>query len=158
MATLTVTHSESLVLDGRDRSATSTFSITNIDNIFERTLFVGAAATTIAVFKTTEAITAGAIAVEEAKYIRITNTDTADDLLLTLGIDASEDNSDPSEFISFSIPPGESFILGTPHESAAASSMMSTDTNLHDIGTIIGKNGTDSTNLKVEIYIAGKEA
>ena len=124
----------------------------------ERTLSVGAAATTIAVFKTTEAITAGAIAVEEAKYIRITNTDTADNLLLTLGIDTSEDNSEPSEHISFSISPSESFILGTPHDSAAASSMMASDTNLHDIATIQGRNGTDSTNLKVEIYIAGKES
>ena len=157
MATLVVTHTETLTLDGRNRSASKTFSL-NVDNIFERTLSVGAAATTIAVFKSTEATTAGAIAVEEAKYIRITNTDTADNLLLTLGIDASEDNTEPSEHISFSIPPSESFILGTPHDSAAASSMMSTDTNLHDIGTIQGRNGTDSTNLKVEIYVAGKES
>ena len=158
MATLVVTHTETLTLDGRNRSASKTFSL-DVDNIYERTLSVAASATTIAVFKSTEAIADGSIDIQEAKYIRITNTDTSDLLLLTFTIDSSEnDATDANEFISVGVTAGESFILGTPHDNAAVGSMMSTDTNLHDISKIEARNGTDSTNLKLEIYVAGKES
>jgi hypothetical protein len=164
MATLTVTHSESLVLDGRDRSATSTFTITNIDNIYERTLSVANTATTIALFRDEESGADGAIDIQEAKYIRITNTDTADILILAFDIDQDEDDGDAGETFNISVSPGQSFVFGSPHDSANANDSdvggesIGIDAALHDIRKIIGKNGTDSTNLKVEIYIAGTEA
>ena len=49
MATLIVTHTETLTLDGRNRSANKTFSL-DVDNIYERTLSVANTATTIALF------------------------------------------------------------------------------------------------------------
>ena len=158
MATLTVTHTETLTLDNRDRSASKSFTL-DVDNLYERTLSVTNSAVTIAVFKNDEDDASGAIDLQEAKYIRITNADTADILLLTFGIDASEDNTGADEHFGVGVAPGESFVLGTPHNFAAASNEAdSNPINLHDIVTILAQNATDNTSLKIEIYVAGKES
>jgi hypothetical protein len=158
MATLTVTHTETLTLDNRDRSASKSFTL-DVDNLYERTLSVANTAVTIAVFKDSENDAAGAIDLQEAKYIRITNTDTADILLLTFGIDANENNTAADEHFSVAVAAGESFVLGTPHNFATASNESEADPiALHDIVTIQAQNATDITSLKVEIYVAGKES
>ena len=157
MATLIVTHTETLTLDGRNRSASKSFSL-DVDNIYERTLSVANTATTIALFRNEESGADGAIDIQEAKYIRITNTDTADLLLLAFDIDQDEDDGDAGETFNISVSPGQSFVFGSPHDSANANASIGIDAALHDIRKIIAKNGTDSSNLKVEVYIAGKES
>jgi len=75
MATLTVTHSESLVLDGRNRSASKTFSITNIEEIYERTLTIPQdASTVLAAFGADVEGASVELPVANVKYIRVTNT------------------------------------------------------------------------------------
>ena len=159
MATLTVTHTETLTLDNRDRSASKSFTL-DVDNLYERTLSVANTAVTIAIFKSTEGIADGAIDIEEAKYVRITNTDTADLLLLTFTIQPAENDADDGslEYFSVGVDAGQSFILGTPHDRAAGSNEVATTPDLHDIIKIQAENATDSTSLKVEIYVAGKES
>lgn len=163
MATLVVTHTETLTLDGRNRSASKSFTL-DVDNIYERTLSVANTATTIALFRNEESGADGAIDIQEAKYIRITNTDTADILILAFDIDQDEDDGDAGETFNISVSPGQSFVFGSPHDSANANDSdvsgesIGIDAALHDIRKIIAKNGTDSSNLKVEIYVAGKES
>ena len=141
MATLIVTHTETLTLDGRNRSASKSFSL-DVDNIYERTLSVANTATTIALFRDAESGADGAVDIQEAKYIRITNTDTADLLLLAFDVDAGEDDGDATEAFNISVSPGESFVLGSPHDSANANASICIDAALHDIRKIIAKNGT----------------
>lgn len=85
MATLTVTISESVTINGTSRGGTNTITTSNIVDIFERILTcTHSQTTTIATFATTPYTSAGALDVENCKYMRITNLSTTDDIKLAL--------------------------------------------------------------------------
>jgi len=78
MATLTTTLSESVSLNGATRGTTNTVSTTGISDVFERIVTcIRENVTTIATFGTQPYSSAGAIDVDRASYVRITNLDTA---------------------------------------------------------------------------------
>ena len=78
MATLTTTVIESVVLNGALRGNTNSVVTTEINNVFERILTcVNSQTTTVAVFDTAPFTSPGAIDVQNARYIRITNLDAA---------------------------------------------------------------------------------
>tara|TARA_R110000751_G_scaffold43719_6_gene100610 strand:- start:1277 stop:1729 length:453 start_codon:yes stop_codon:yes gene_type:complete len=78
MADLTTTVTESVVLNGALRGNTNSVTTTGINNVFERILTcVNSQETTVAVFGTAPYSAAGAIDVQNARYIRITNLDAA---------------------------------------------------------------------------------
>ena len=75
-ADLTTTVTESVVLNGALRGNTNTVTTTGINNVFERILTcINSQETTVAVFGTAPYSSAGAIDVQNARYIRITNLD-----------------------------------------------------------------------------------
>ena len=84
MATLTVTHTESLSLDGRDRSATKTFTVSNITEIYERTLTVPTSATVLVSFDSSVEGSAVELPTANVKYIRITNTHASNAIELAI--------------------------------------------------------------------------
>jgi hypothetical protein len=74
MATLTATVTDSVTLNGSVRGSTNTVSVDNITNVFERILTAAASnTTTIATFNSTPHGSAGALDLENCKYIRVTN-------------------------------------------------------------------------------------
>ena len=76
MADLTTTVTESVVLNGALRGNTNSVTTTGINNVFERIVTcINSQVTTVAVFDTAPYTSAGAIDVENARYIRITNLD-----------------------------------------------------------------------------------
>jgi hypothetical protein len=76
MADLTTTVTESVVLNGALRGNTNTVTTTGINNVFERIVTcINSQTTTVAVFDTAPFTSAGAIDVQNARYIRITNLD-----------------------------------------------------------------------------------
>ena len=76
MADLTTTVTESVVLNGALRGNTNSVTTTGINNVFERILTcVNSQTTTVAVFGTAPYSSPGAIDIQNAKYIRITNLD-----------------------------------------------------------------------------------
>jgi len=76
MADLTTTVTESVVLNGALRGNTNTVTTTGINNVFERIVTcINSQVTTVAVFDTAPFTSAGAIDVQNARYIRITNLD-----------------------------------------------------------------------------------
>jgi hypothetical protein len=78
MADLTTTVTESVVLNGALRGNTNSVITTGINNVFERIVTCeNSQTTTVAVFGTAPYSAAGAIDVQNARYIRITNLDTA---------------------------------------------------------------------------------
>tara|TARA_R100001244_G_scaffold65858_1_gene54353 strand:- start:147 stop:599 length:453 start_codon:yes stop_codon:yes gene_type:complete len=78
MADLTTTVTESVVLNGALRGNTNSVTTTGINNVFERILTcVNSQETTVAVFGTAPYSAAGAIDVQNARYIRVTNLDAA---------------------------------------------------------------------------------
>ena len=72
MADLTTTVTESVVLNGALRGNTNSVTTTGINNVFERIVTCAhSQTTTVAVFATTPHTSAGAIDVENVRYIRV---------------------------------------------------------------------------------------
>ena len=74
MADLTVTVTENVILNNERRGSTNTVTIADILNTFERMVVcTHSETTTIATFATAPYTSAGAIDVENVRYIRVTN-------------------------------------------------------------------------------------
>lgn len=85
MADLTTTLTESVTLNGAIRGTTNTITTTGIVDVYERILTcTHSQTTTIATFASTPHASAGALDVENAKYIRITNLSTDQDMKLAI--------------------------------------------------------------------------
>jgi|TARA_R110002110_G_scaffold163135_1_gene362762 hypothetical protein len=85
MADLVTTVTESLVLNGSLRGSTNTVTTQNIVDVFERIVScTHSQDTIIAVFDTHPYSAPGAIDRDNAKYIRITNLDTANEIELAV--------------------------------------------------------------------------
>ena len=85
MANLTTTVTESVTLNGATRGTTNTITTTGIVDVFERILTCAHSNTTIiAVFESTPHSAAGALDVENCKYVRVTNLSTDQDMKLAI--------------------------------------------------------------------------
>ena len=84
-ADLTTTVTESVVLNGALRGNTNSVTTTGINNVFERIVTcIHSQTTTVAVFATAPYTSAGAIDVENVRYIRVTNLDADGTLQLAV--------------------------------------------------------------------------
>ena len=76
MADLVVTISESVNINGALRGSSNSLTVTGIEDTFERVVTcINGNVTTIATFGTQPYSSAGALDVDRAKYIRVTNLD-----------------------------------------------------------------------------------
>ena len=83
MADLTTTLTENVTLNGAVRGTTNTITTTGIVDVFERILTCAHSnTTTIAVFGSTPHSSAGALDVENCKYLRVTNLSADQDIKL----------------------------------------------------------------------------
>jgi hypothetical protein len=104
MADLTTTVTESVVLNGALRGNTNTVTTTGINNVFERIVTCAhSQTTTVAVFAATPHTSAGAIDVDNVKYIRVTNLDENGTVELAVVGTAT--------LYQIQLPPGTSHIL-----------------------------------------------
>jgi hypothetical protein len=85
MADLTVTIGESVTINGAVRGSSNTITTTGIVDTYERVLTAAhSQTTTIAVFGSTPHSAAGALDVENAKYVRISNLSEDQDMKLAI--------------------------------------------------------------------------
>ena len=85
MADLVTTISESVTLNGSVRGSSNSLTTTGIIDVFERILTCAhSQTTTVAVFNSTPHGAAGALDVENCKYLRVTNLSTDQDIKLAL--------------------------------------------------------------------------
>ena len=78
-ADLTVTISESVILNGATRGSSNSLTVASIVDVMERILTCAHGnTTTIAVFNSTPHGAAGALDLENCKYIRVTNLSTTE--------------------------------------------------------------------------------
>ena len=113
MADLTTTVTESVVLNGALRGNTNSVTTTGINNVFERIVTcIHSQTTTVAVFATAPYTSAGAIDVENVRYIRVTNLDA--DGVLVLAVVTTNTNYQVrlTPGTSHIIPRGEAEIIG----------------------------------------------
>ena len=82
MATLNVTHTESITLNGQEQGGTNTLAITGINNVDKRIVSVPTSEVVLVSFST--AVAAGTFNEANVRYIRITNRDATNHLYLVL--------------------------------------------------------------------------
>ena len=83
MATLSVTHTESITLNGQQFGGTNSFSLTGINDISKRIVTVTTTEAVIATFSAAVA-SAGHYIAASAKYIRFTNLEASGGHFITL--------------------------------------------------------------------------
>ena len=85
MADLVTTISESVTLNGSVRGSSNSLTTTGIIDVFERILTCAhSQTTTVAVFNSTPHGAAGALDVENCKYLRVTNLSADQDIKLAI--------------------------------------------------------------------------
>ena len=154
MATLTITLTESVSLNGREQGATNSFTVSNVDETYKRIVTCPASVdTTIATFKSTTAVGDNALDVEDVKYIRVTNLDTTNPVNLSLQIDVGEDDTAADASATILIEAGKSFIMGSPSDGIAvdddAATIVTTLNNVESL--LIDPSGNA---VQVEVFIA----
>ena len=106
-STLTVKITESVTLNGSDQGATNTLTISSINEVFKRIVTCPASATTtLLTFNAAVSGAAGAIDLQDTKYIRITNKDDSNALELAVVGGAT--------LYQVELAAGESHVLGNP--------------------------------------------
>jgi len=148
MADLTVTISESVILNNAKRGSTNTITISDITDTFERMVVcTHSQTTTIATFATAPYTSAGAIDVENVRYIRVTNLDAEG--ALVLGVVTTNTNYQVrlTPGTSHIIPRGEAEIIGE-EDTTPAFSTLENITSLQ-----VRPEGTEH-NPQVEIFVA----
>ena len=153
MATLSITHNESLTLNGQEQGASTTKSITGINHVFKRIVTcVDDTDCTIAVFQTATSTADGAIDLEDVRYVRVTNLESSNPCNLSLQISGAEGGT-ANHSSSHLLQAGESFILHVIHDGIAVKDDAATVvTSLNDLESIL----VDplSENVKVEVFVA----
>ena len=120
MADLTVTITESVTLNSAARGSTNTLTDSGIYDVYHRIVSCpDDIPLSLATFKSTVgvAVSEQLIDIHLVKYIRVTNLDSANPVILNLLIDTGEDDSAADLGASIEIEAGKSFIMGSPHES-----------------------------------------
>ena len=147
MADLTTTITESVTLNGAIRGTTNTITTTGIVDVFERILTcTHSQTTTIATFASTPHASAGALDVENAKYIRITNLSTDQDMLLAIVTTNTNYRVTVRAGASHVLFQGENIAIGETDTSPAFGT-------LEDV-TSVQARPSATTDVQVEMFVA----
>ena len=159
MATLNVTITEELTLNGADRGSTNNLSVASVTQVYHRILTLpanggsGTTDTTISNFRSAVTGADSALDDDDVKYIRVTNLDSSNSVTLSLQL-AADGDSAASTTASILVEAGKSFILGKAVGIAAVDDDAAGKvTSLVDLESIIAVNGNNAT-LSIEVFIA----
>tara|TARA_R110000796_G_scaffold116195_1_gene228642 strand:+ start:260 stop:721 length:462 start_codon:yes stop_codon:yes gene_type:complete len=152
MATLNVTITEELTLNGADRGSTNTLAVASVTQVYHRIVTCPSGVdTTIATFQTATSTSDNAMDIDDAKYLRVTNLG-AQLVNLSLQVAGGEDGT-PNMSTTLLLAAGRSFVMGAVNEGIALSDanadIVATLTDLESI--LIDPVGNAVT---VEIFIA----
>ena len=145
-ATLTVKITETITLNGSDQGATNTLTIASVNEISKRIVTCSASqTTTIAEFRNDVHESAGAIDIEDSRYIRITNLDDTNSVeiaVVTVGTT-----------YQVKVDPGHSHVLGSANDlmlaEADTTPSFGTMADVNSIRVNPGSNAVD-----IEIFVA----
>tara|TARA_R110001583_G_scaffold85331_1_gene223603 strand:- start:77 stop:541 length:465 start_codon:yes stop_codon:yes gene_type:complete len=153
MATLNVTITEELTLNGADRGSTNTLSVASVTQVYHRIATCPAGSdTTVATFQTATSTSDNAIDLEDVKYIRFTNLDATNPVNLSLQTAGGEDGA-ANMSTTVLVAAGRSFVMGAPHDGIA----MDDDaagivTSLVDLESLLVDPGSNA--VSTEVFIA----
>ena len=123
MATLTVTITESVTLNGAARGSTNSLSVTGINDIYHRIVSCpDDVPLSLATFKSTVGagdtadLATNLVDLELAKYIRVTNLSSSHPIVLNLLVDTNQNDTVSEKSCSLKVEAGKSFVMGTPDQ------------------------------------------
>ena len=150
MATLTVTHTEDITLNGQQFGGTNIKTIASINEISKRILTITTTESVIATFSAAAA-SAGHYVAADVRYIRFTNRDTANFITLTF---RNQDNDEAAIKLDF----GQSFVWNGDNVNGMTAVLNATqdadaasDTALGDLTNIQADANTGSCDLEMLI-------
>ena len=157
MATLTTTITEALTLNGKDRGSTNTLTVTGINDVYHRIITCpDDVPVTVATFHANVGTSDASLDIELVKYIRITNLDGTNPVILDLQIDTAENDSAAADQGALLLEAGKSFIMGTPSDGIVVNSDAATPitatSSLVNLESIIIDPLSEA--VKVEVFIA----
>jgi hypothetical protein len=160
MATLVVTITESLPdYNGTDNDLTITnaLSIAGVDDIYHRIITCpDDVPVTVATFHATTGASDASLDVENVKYIRVTNLDASNPVIVDLQIDTAENDSAAADQGALLLEAGKSFIMGSPSDgivvNSAAATPITALASLVNLESIIVDPLSEA--VKVEVFIA----
>ena len=153
MATLTVTLTEDLTLNGYQQGSSNSFAVASVTQVLKKiiTLKTGVD-TTIASFQVDQSTSDNAIDLQSVRYIRITNLEASNPVDISLQIAGAEGGT-ANMSASILLEAGKSFVMGSVHDGIAVSDANATIvTALTDLESILMNPGTNAVNI--EIFIA----
>ena len=151
MADLVTTISESVVLNSSLRGSTNSVTTSGIGDVFERIVTcTHSQTTTIATFAAAPYTSAGAIDVDDVRYIRVTNLDTQG--TIELGVVTTASN------YQVRMTPGTSHVLARANESALGEEDTSPSFGtMENLASLQVKPDGTSYNPRVEIFVGVAE-
>jgi len=153
MGVLTVSIKEELTLNGAQQGGVNTVSIASVTQSFKRVVTCPASVdTTVAMFQAGTNTQDGALALQDVKYLRVTNLDSSNSVNLSLQISTAENGTADSS-CTVLLEAGKSFIMGAVHDGIAVDDDQDNIvTTLTDLESIIVD--PSSNEVTVEVFIA----
>ena len=150
MATLNVTHTESITLNGQEFGGTNAFSVTGINEVSKRIITITTTESIIATFSAAVA-SAGHYVAADVRYIRFTNQDGTNFITLTF---RNQDNDE----VAIKLDAGQSFVLNADNSggmvdifNATQDADAASDTALGDLTNIQADANSASCDLEMLI-------
>jgi len=117
MADLTVTITEAVTLNGSSRGSTNTLTVAGVDDIYHRIITCpDDVPVTVANFHATTGASDSSLDVENVKYIRVTNMDSSNPVIIDLQMDTAENDSAAADNCAMLLEAGKSFVMGSPSD------------------------------------------
>ena len=146
-STLTVTVTESIELNGKDQGGTNTLLIPSINEVSKRIATVSTTEATILTFSA--AVGQGTYVAANARYIRFTNLDDTNYIMLTF---KDEDNTE----FRVKVDAGQSFIFNGDNSGGAVDTMKANgsalSSGLADLYDVTAD--ADTASCDIEVFIA----
>lgn len=152
-ATLTITITESVTLNGSDQGATNTITVDNVDEVVKRIVSVPTSESGLLGFDSTDIFSTGYLAGQfvegDVRYIRITNKDDANHVTLTF-------RSEGSAEFAIKLDAGHSFLYPCDTTSGVVDTMdadsAALTVALEDLVDITAV--ADTAAVDVEVFVA----
>ena len=157
MADLTVTITEAVTLNGSSRGSTNTLTVAGVDDIYHRIITCpDDVPVTVVNFHATTGTSDSSLDVENVKYIRVTNLDASNPVIVDLQIDTAENDSAAADQGALLLEAGKSFIMGSPSDgivvNSAAATPITALSSLVNLESIIVDPLSEA--VKVEVFVA----
>ena len=145
-ATMTVTITESINLNGTQQGGTNSFTVASVDEVFKRIVNCAASnTTTVLSFAAANHTSVGAMVVGDSKYVRITNKDDTNAVEVAMVGAAT--------LYQITLAAGQSHILGSPDDLMLAEADTSPSFGtMADIASIQVNPGGNA--VEVEVFVA----